>query len=69
VRRTVGTYESWDVQLRTRAGHATIAAGIKNLFDRAPPFALPSGYAGWYDATYADPRGRTYYATLSVDFR
>jgi hypothetical protein len=29
---------------------------------------LPSGYAGWYDASYADPRGRTYYATLSLAF-
>jgi iron complex outermembrane receptor protein len=69
VRRRVGTYETWDAQVRTHAGHASVALGIRNLFDRAPPFtSLPSGYAGWYDASYADPRGRTYYATLSLAF-
>jgi iron complex outermembrane recepter protein len=69
--RRVGTYSLWDLQGQY-AGfkNTTITLGIKNLFDRDPPFTQhPSGFANSHDATYADPRGRTYYASLTYAFK
>ena len=41
---------------------STLAFGVKNLLDRAPPFTnLQRGPVG-YDPAYADPRGRMFYA-------
>jgi len=37
------------------------------LFDRDPPFTNGSSSTGW-ERAYADPRGRTYYATLKYAF-
>ena len=43
--------------------------GIKNLFDRAPPFTLFSpGVQVGYDPTYADPRGRSFYVSITAAF-
>ena len=68
--RRVGAYELWDVQLRY-AGfrNTTLALGVKNVFDRAPPFTnqLSTFHVG-YDPHYADPRGRTFYARASYAF-
>ena len=69
--RRVGDYDVWDVEARYAAPfHATIALGIHNLFDRAPPFSnQPFTRQVGYDPTYADPAGRTYYVRLSYAFK
>jgi iron complex outermembrane receptor protein len=69
--RRVGDYDIWDVEARYSASfHATIALGIHNLFDRAPPFSnQPFTRQVGYDPTYADPAGRTYYVRLSYAFK
>jgi iron complex outermembrane receptor protein len=47
-----------------------VALGIKNLFDRAPPFSNQTALGlVMYDPRYADPRGRVFYAQLAVSFR
>jgi outer membrane receptor protein involved in Fe transport len=66
--RRVGSYSVWDVQ----AGYSgvrnlTVTFGIKNLFDRNPPFTN-SSFNG-YDPAYADPRGRTLYTRLGYAFK
>ena len=68
--RSVGTYDVWDVQGRySGLGNAKIALGVKNLMDRAPPFSnQPFTRQIGYDPVYADPRGRTYYARLTLVF-
>jgi iron complex outermembrane recepter protein len=39
--------------------------GVRNLFDRAPPSAYATGgFQVGYDPTYADSRGRMYFASL-----
>jgi len=69
-RRHVGAYDVWDAQVRYRATSTTVVLGVKNLFDRTPPFAFWSPtFASGADGSYADPRGRTYYATLTYVFR
>jgi iron complex outermembrane receptor protein len=42
---------------------------VLNLANTAPPFSNQAYYflAG-YDPTYADPRGRTFYAALAYRF-
>jgi len=68
--RKVGSYNTWDLQLRYAAAPVTVALGVRNLFDRAPPFtSFTTSFANGFDAYYADPRGRTYYATLAYAFR
>jgi iron complex outermembrane receptor protein len=66
--RNVSSYDIWDIQGRY-AGfrNTTIVVGIKNLMDRAPPFTNAAP-AGW-DPTYADPRGRVFYAQLTYAFK
>ena len=68
--RRVGAYETWDVQLDYRGfTNLKIAAGIFNLFDRAPPFSNQTSLGQFmYDPRYADPRGRTFYARLTLAF-
>lgn len=69
--RRVGAYEVWDIQGRYAGlSNALFVLGIKNLFDRNPPFTQSGlGFSGGYDAVYADPRGVTYYAKLAVSLR
>ncbi|WP_284615052.1 TonB-dependent receptor [Aquabacterium humicola] len=69
--RKVSAYSLWDLtgswsvnkQLKLRAG-------ILNLADKAPPFSNQAYYflAG-YDPTYADPRGRSFYLSVSYALR
>jgi iron complex outermembrane receptor protein len=70
VRRRVGAYSAWDIQVQY-AGlrNTTLAVGVKNLFDRDPPFThwSPTGGIG-YDPSYADPRGRSFYARIAYAF-
>jgi iron complex outermembrane receptor protein len=70
--RRVGAYELWDLQARY-AGFKDLElrAGIRNLFDRDPPYSNAGGqtsFQGGYDPTYADPRGRYFYAGLTYKF-
>ena len=73
-RRRVGAYSIWDLQGRyTGFKGATLALGIRNLFDRPPPVSnqgfLSGDFQAGYDPTYADPRGRMYYAAVRYAFR
>jgi iron complex outermembrane receptor protein len=69
--RTVGTSDVWNAQ-GTYAGfkNTMIAAGIKNLFDHAPPFSNQNTFGQvMFDPRYADPRGRLFYAQATVTFK
>jgi iron complex outermembrane recepter protein len=70
--RRVGAYELWDIQARySGLKNLELRAGIRNLFDRDPPYSNAGGqtsFQGGYDPGYADPRGRTYYAGLNYKF-
>ena len=69
--RRVSSYEVWDLQGRyTGFRNATIVLGIKNAFDRDPPFTNQQWWAQvGYDPSYADPRGRAFYARLTYAFK
>ncbi|HUP30704.1 MAG TPA: TonB-dependent receptor, partial [Usitatibacter sp.] len=71
--RRVGSYEIYDVQAGYRGiRNVKLAAGIRNLLDRAPPYTNAGGqnyFQGGYDPTYVDPRGRTFYVALGYTFR
>ena len=67
---TVGTYTTFDGYASWNAMKGlTFTAGLRNMFDRAPPLSLqkPNFQAG-YDARYADPIGRTLYLRGSYSF-
>jgi len=56
----------------TGVKNLTIRVGVKNLFDKEPPFTAVSSYgshAAGYAASFVDPRGRFYYAALSYKFQ
>ena len=69
--RRVGSHSIWDFQARYNGfRNLSIALGVRNLFDRAPPWTSQRGtFQVGYDPTYADPRGRTYYATVRYSFK
>jgi iron complex outermembrane receptor protein len=65
--RRVGSYSVADLQVRY-AGirELSIAAGITNVTDRAPPFTnQPQTPQVGYDPGYADPRMRAFYLKLT----
>ena len=69
--RDVGTYSLWNLQ-GTYSGFKdwSIAAGIRNVFDTAPPFTNQTNWvAVGYDPSYADPRGRTFYLRAAYRFQ
>ena len=70
--RKAGAYETWDVQLKyTGIRNLGLTFGIKNVFDRDPPYVNGSGgaFQSGYDPTYVDPRGRFFYGTITYSFR
>jgi len=69
--RSVSSYELWDLQARYSGLHdVRVTLGIRNLFDRAPPFTnQPFTVQVGYDPNYAEPRGRTYYASVTITFK
>ena len=69
--RSVSSYELWDLQARySGLNNVRFAVGIRNLFDRAPPFTnQPFTYQVGYDPNYAEPRGRTFYASITLTFK
>jgi iron complex outermembrane receptor protein len=70
--RRVGAYELYDVQARyTGLSNLELRVGIRNLLDKDPPYSNAGGqtsFQGGYDPTYADPRGRYFYAGLTYKF-
>ena len=68
--RRVGNYEVYDLQGRwTGVKNLTVTLGIKNLFNRAPPFTNQTfTFQNGYDPSYADPRGSFWYASLAYKF-
>ena len=68
--RRVGNYEVYDLQVRWNGvRNLTVALGIKNLFDRAPPFTNQTfAFQNGYDPAYADPRGAFWYANVGYKF-
>ncbi|HKU87200.1 MAG TPA: TonB-dependent receptor [Casimicrobiaceae bacterium] len=70
-RRRVGSYSAWNIQAEYVGFRNTrLAIGVKNLFDRNPPQAQwdPTGGALGFDPSYADPRGRSFYARIVYVF-
>jgi iron complex outermembrane receptor protein len=69
--RKVGAYSIWDLQGRyTGFKELTLALGVRNLFDRAPPLSNQgAAFQSGIDPSYGDPRGRIYYATLRYAFK
>ena len=71
--RWVSAYATFDFQSKWNVNKSlALTGGIKNLFDRNPPFSLndqgSTGNARGYDGRYTDPLGRTFYATASYKF-
>lgn len=62
---TADIYGSWEP-----VKGASLVLGIRNVFDRAPPFTNQADnfQAGGYDPRYADPTGRTYYLRVNYSF-
>ena len=69
--RRVASYTLWDLQLAYAATpDLSLRLGVRNLFDRDPPFTNQGdSFQVGYDPGYADPRGRFWYATVSLRFR
>jgi iron complex outermembrane receptor protein len=69
--RRVGTYELFDLAFAyTGVKNLTLRAGIRNLFDRIPPYTRTADYFQiGYDPTYGDPRGRAFALGLNYQFR
>jgi iron complex outermembrane recepter protein len=69
--RRVGSNDVWNAQgTYTGFKDTTLVLGIKNVFDRAPPFSNQSTFGQvMYDPRYGDPRGRLFYAQLAFAFR
>ncbi len=70
--RTVASYQTFDLQgSYSGIEHLKIAVGLKNAFDKDPPYTNAGGqnyFQAGYDPGYADPRGRFYYGTVSYSF-
>jgi iron complex outermembrane recepter protein len=69
--RKVEAYQTFDAQVTySPLKQAKLTVGIKNLFDRDPPYTnLASNFLGGYDVSYGDPRGRFVYVTAGYTFR
>ena len=68
--RRVGSYEFYDLSgTYTGFKNLKLSAGVRNVFDRAPPVSVGTGtFQAGYDASYGDPRGRLFYGTIQVMF-
>ncbi|KQW46304.1 MULTISPECIES: TonB-dependent receptor [unclassified Roseateles] len=69
--REVKPYSLWDLTASYRiTPELRLRAGVLNVADTAPPFTNQSRYFQvTYDPTYGDTRGRTFFASLSYQFR
>ena len=74
VRIKVKPFYTFDWQSQWKLGQRFVATlGALNLADKAPPLSLAEGGLNkgqmfGYDDRYHDPRGRTFYANLSLKF-
>ena len=69
--RTVGSYSLVDVYgVYKPTSKLSVVLGIKNLFDRSPPFtnAEQDNFAAGYNALVADPLLRNFYVNLKYTF-
>jgi iron complex outermembrane recepter protein len=68
----VPSYTTFDWQTKWAYNkQLTATFGIKNVFDRNPPFTLQNGGGGnqiGYDGRYADPIGRQFYLSANYKF-
>ena len=65
------SYTTFDYQGKYDFGKFSLTGGVKNLFDRNPPFTLQNAGGGnqiGYDGRYADPIGRQFYLTGNYKF-
>jgi iron complex outermembrane recepter protein len=67
-----GAYETTDVQLKYSGlmKGLGLTVGIRNLFDKTPPYVNGAGgaFQAGYDPTYVDPRGRFLYFNIGYKF-
>ena len=72
LKRKVDDYLVWDWQTRYRFNASlTLTGGVKNLFDREPPFSQRIAGGGnqmGFDARYTDPLGRQLYVVAGYKF-
>ena len=72
LRREVEDSLVWDWQTRYRFNpNLVLTGGVKNLFDREPPFSQRIAGGGnqmGFDARYTDPLGRQVYLVGSYKF-
>jgi iron complex outermembrane receptor protein len=68
--RRVGAYSVWDLQARyTGWKNTTLTLGVRNALDTQPPLSNQGFRAQkGFDPSYADPRGRMFYAGFSLAF-
>lgn len=73
--RRIGDYDVWNLSgSYSGIRNWQLSLGVKNLLDRDPPFTNQTYTAGngapaGYDPTYADPRGRLFWAAARYSFR
>ncbi|MEJ6001307.1 TonB-dependent receptor [Paucibacter soli] len=69
--RRVGAYSLWDLTGAWSWNKAlTLRAGVKNLFDTAPPFSQQAWFfLSGYDPSYTDTRGRFFYLSAQYQYR
>jgi len=68
-----GAFVTFDWQTKVDVSKGlSVTGGIRNLFDCNPPFTINdqagTSNARGYDARYASPLGRTFYASLGYKF-
>ena len=69
--REVGTLSLWDIQgSYTGFKNVTLTLGVRNLFDRNPPFSNQTNtFQIGYDPSYYDARARFVYGTIAYTFK
>ena len=69
--RRVGSYSVWGINgAYTGFKNLTLTLGVKNVFDRDPPFTLQDrAFQIGYDPALTDPTGRFYYASVRYAFK
>lgn len=74
VPRRVSAYDRFNVQASYLGlSHFDFTLGMKNIFNRVPPYANyaseANNFVGGYDLSYGDPRDRYIYATIRYHLR
>jgi iron complex outermembrane recepter protein len=68
--RNVGSDSTWDIYGSYKPiNPLTVLVGIRNLFNKWPPFSNQLGsWGSGYNPVYSDPTLRTFYVNLKYDF-